>query len=320
MKRLGLVLVLVSGAAFAQGELSSGGASLSGVTTNTTQTITGAKTFTAATTHAAITGTTLGLSGTLASTVASASSAITVLQGAKLCLNGATCTTYLSDDGTGGGRMVLTAPNPVLGAFQTTSVFTSYVGSGSPAIALTQGAKLDLGGGETISGDGTNININGPLQTTGGTCDALFGNTGQCIKLGDDGTQSRIVNANTYLDFVLNSTAAGFRLGKANVIGATDTVMYLSPLAGTDYGVVETYAGAGTVISTASSGPILFTPLRVEKLRLTTPGVLDFAGIATGSLPTCNSSTNRGGMTYDTTTDKMLVCNGTAWKTLSYDP
>jgi hypothetical protein len=47
-----------------------------------------------------ISGTTIALSGVLSSSVASNSNAVQLTSGAKLCLNGATCTKYLRDDGT----------------------------------------------------------------------------------------------------------------------------------------------------------------------------------------------------------------------------
>jgi hypothetical protein len=44
-------------------------------------------------------------------------------------------------------------------------------------------------------------------------------------------------------------------------------------------------------------------------------GAIQFLGVATGSLPTCNAA-HEGSVQYDSTTKTMKWCNGTAWATI----
>ncbi len=134
MRRLGLVLALMAGSAFGQGVSPSGGASLSGVTTNTTQTITGAKTFSATLTAGTISATTVGATTGNITTVA----ATTV---------GATTGNITTVNSTAVATSTVAASGKI----------SSTVAGASEAAELTTGAYFDYGGNRYILSNGTLI-------------------------------------------------------------------------------------------------------------------------------------------------------------------
>lgn len=147
---------LVAGVALSQGFSYAPSSTLTpsnGVTLSTSQTITGAKTF----------------SATLTSSVASGSQALVLSDGARLCLNGATCTTRLESFG---NQLFLTAavgPVAITKAVEATS-FTANAASGASGFLLTAGAKLCLNAACTAriqedgSGSAVDLYFNNALQ------------------------------------------------------------------------------------------------------------------------------------------------------------
>ncbi len=133
MKRLGLVLAFVAGAAFGQGKPASG-SSANGVTTDTVQTITGAKTFSATLTAGTIAATTVGATtGNITTVVATTVGATT------------------------GNITTVNATTVASATVSATGLISSTVASGSSALTILQGAKLTLASGVTLSSDGTLI-------------------------------------------------------------------------------------------------------------------------------------------------------------------
>jgi hypothetical protein len=84
-------------------------------------------------------------------------------------------------------------------------------------------------------------------------------------------------------DFGLGSGV--FRAGQVGVLGTNDVFFQLIPLTIAGYGYLEGWGGAGLVIGTggaqnfggsgSSGGPIIFSPSRVEKMRLLEDGTLN---------------------------------------------
>ena len=77
----------------------------------------------------------------------------------------------------------------------------------------------------------------------------------------------------------------------------------------------------GGVFALNSSGLYLTTPgiltgTTGTALNAYNGGLIDLAGVATGSLPTCNGGA-AGQQQYDTTTNTMKWCNGSSWQSMS---
>jgi hypothetical protein len=84
-------------------------------------------------------------------------------------------------------------------------------------------------------------------------------------------------------DFGLGSGV--FRAGQVGIMGTNDIFFQLIPLTIAGYGYLEAWAGAGLVLGTGGAavyggaggtgGPIIFSPSRVEKMRLLEDGTLN---------------------------------------------
>ena len=81
------------------------------------------------------------------------------------------------------------------------------------------------------------------------------------------------------IDFIYPNGGRG-RNAENTFLGTNDIWFQAVPATTAGYGYYETYNGAGTVLGTSNSTPILFRPNRAEKMRLTSSGNL---GIGTTS-------------------------------------
>lgn len=209
----------------------------------------------------------------------------------------------------------------------TAQTFTSVQWDGGNAISLPTQARLDLGGGASdyLSSDGSAIHaaqhfqvLNGQLYTTslGVGASGITGNGANFLLINPGSTGGG--GFNTCFGDGTGSTCDG-ALGAGAITTAAITSTTSSSLVAVSVTNYLASTGIFYLRGTTATNDTSNQPFSVNDAE-----GLGIVGVATGSLVTCNStappSGTRGTIQYDTTTNTLKLCNGTAWKGITLDP
>jgi hypothetical protein len=189
---------------------------------------------------------------------------------------------------------------------------SSLVSTGNVAIALKTGAQLDMGAGtkDHLLSNGTNLSTPGAYVST-----AVAGTNGFSCAVDDcrfdlgPGANDFWYAENNLIITDGNVAVGSIKFGAASGNGNT-TVEFSSSK--TNGATAVGFSFNTLAFSTDGSKIFILYNNSAEKLNVRHDGAIQFTGVVTGSLPTCNAA-HEGSIQYDTTTKTMKWCNATAW-------
>jgi hypothetical protein len=180
-----------------------------------------------------------------------------------------------------------TGAQTVAGAKTFSSKLASSVASGSTGFSLLQGARLTLNEGTDtayLSADSSQY-----MHLVAKSKDFQFDEFG-------------VITANG-LSFINSSTSTAIELRGS----ASTSALAVNVLINT----FNTYSNDGSLLLKITNGGG-----SNQKLGVRHDGSVQFTGVATGSLLTCDAA-HKGSLQYDTTANKLKVCTGSTWETIT---